>query len=721
VNAAGNAFVTGNTSSSNFPTVNTLQGPPGNQDVFVTRLNANGTGLDFSTYLAGSGVDSAAAIALDPNGNPYILGTTTSANFPVVNPMQPLLSASQDVFIARLAANGSAREFVTYFGGASDDVAGGIAVDAASTVYITGSTTSPDFPRAGNTNTYSGVQDAFVSKIAACDITLLPTGATFGPGAANGSFNVSAINCPWSALASDSWITITSPGNGINSGVITYTVAGNAGTARSGFISVGGVRYTITQGGLTSTAPSVVSLTPTAAAGNAQTFTARYNTANPGGATVERTYLLINTTITGQGGCLVEYAPAANTFRLITDNGNTWSNPVTAGTATTLSNSQCSLNVGASSGSVFAGTGTTETQVLYALTFQPGFAGVKNAYLLAASESSGLHSGWIQGGTYTVTATGGGTGGAVGVVSITPQNGSGNAGTFTGVFSHTGGVNQLSLGYMLFLPTPNVVQFTAQGSCLIEFNNISSGIRLINDAGTGWIGPISGVPIGSVNPTVLSNSYCTVNVQNATAFRSGNTLSVTVPVTFTNLLGPVLGTFLQAQDISSVWTGMTQMGNWVIPGAPAVRQGPAIVNIQPATATGSSATYTITASSPTGAAGLDTINLLISDRIVGGAPCHVIYFPATNIMNLVNDTGNGFVSATGVTPGTFGFLGNGRCQVSTTGASVSSVGTTVAVTVPLSFSTLTFSGSKGVWGNAFDRGPNQLTSHWVQGGTLTVQ
>jgi hypothetical protein len=379
------------------------------------------------------------------------------------------------------------------------------------------------------------------------------------------------------------------------------------------------------------------------------------------------------------------------------------------------------LNVGASSGSVFPGTGTTETQVNFALTFNPGFAGIKNVYLLAASESSGLHSGWVQGGTYTVT-TGGGTGGAVGVSSITPPNGSGNAGTFTGVFTHTGGVNQLSLGYMLFLSTPNVVQFTAQGSCLVEFNNISSGIRLINDAGNGWIGPISGVPIGSTNPSTLSNSYCTVNVQSATAFRSGNTLTVSIPVTFTTALGPVLGTFLQAQDINSIWTGMTQMGNWVIPGAPPVRPGPAIVNIQPASVAGTAATYTITASSPTGAAGLDNINLLISDRIVGGAPCHVIYFPQTNTLNLVNDTGNGFVSPTGVTPGSGGFLSNGRCQVNPSGASVSFTGTNVSVTVPLSFSTLTFSGTKGVWGNAFDRGgANQLTSHWVQGGTLLVQ
>jgi hypothetical protein len=302
------------------------------------------------------------------------------------------------------------------------------------------------------------------------------------------------------------------------------------------------------------------------------------------------------------------------------------------------------------------------------------------------------------------------------------MNGSGNAGTFTGVFTHSGGVNQLSLGYMLFLPTPNVVQFTAQGSCLVEFNNISSGIRLINNAGNGWIGPISGVPIGDTTQPTLTNGFCTVNVQNSTAVRSGNTLSVTVPVTFSNFMGPVLGTFLQAQDISSVWTGMTQMGNWVVPGAPQVRTGPGIVTLQPGSATGSSATYTLVTTSPTGASGLENVHLLLSDRIVGGSPCHVIYFPQTNIINLVNDTGNGFVSPTGVQAGAFGFLGNGRCAVNTAAASVTTSGANLTLIVPLSFNTATFGGAKGAWGNAFDRGGvNQLTSHWVQGGILFVQ
>ena len=68
-----------------------------------------------------------------------------------------------------------------------------------------------------------------------------------------------------------------------------------------------------------------------------------------------------------------------------------------------------------------------------------------------------------------------------------------NSATFTGTYSHSAGVDSLYLMYMLFLPTPNVVNFVAQGSCLVEYNRISNGMRLIDDAGTGWLGGISGI------------------------------------------------------------------------------------------------------------------------------------------------------------------------------------------------------------------------------------
>ena len=83
--------------------------------------------------------------------------------------------------------------------------------------------------------------------------------------------------------------------------------------------------------------------------------------------------------------------------------------------------------------------------------------------------------------------------GAPSVVSFSPLSGSGTTGTFTATFQQSSGNHYF--GYMLFLPTPNR-WYTATGSCLIEYNKYSNGVRLINNAGTGWLGGQSGIPIG---------------------------------------------------------------------------------------------------------------------------------------------------------------------------------------------------------------------------------
>jgi hypothetical protein len=719
VDLAGQAYVAGDTDSIlDFPTRNTLQGPPGNRDLFVTKLNATATDYVFSTYLGGSGVDNAADITVDAAGDAYVIGTTTSSNFPVGSPLQATLRGPSDVFITKINAAGTARVWSSYLGGLSDDVASSIAIDNQSNLYLAGSTISIDFPHIGAQQpAMGGAQDAFVAKIAGCDIVLAPTAATFAFNAASGSFSVNATNCPWNATASDSsWITITSPASGSGTANITYTIAANTGFARTGYISVSGVQYAISQAGLSTAAPSVVSLSPNAGGGTAQTFTAIYATANPGGAPIDRVYFLMNTVVNGTGGCLVEYSPATNSFRLINNDGISWSGSATAGTAVTLSNSQCSLNVATSSGSTATGTGSMNTTVNYALTFGTGFSGLKNVYLIASSESAGLTSGWVQAGTWTVNGSGGG--GTPGVLSLVPTTGTGYIGSFTGNFTHTGGATQHYLGYMLFLPTPNVVNYTATGSCLVEYNRISNGMRLIDNAGTGWLGGESGIPLGTPG-AVLTNNQCTVNVQNATAFVAGNMMSVNVPVTFQATLGPVLGTFLQALDVNGVWTGMTQFGNWVLPGAPQTRLGPAISGITPTNTAGSSVTYTITATHPNGAGALSQVHLMISDRIVGGSPCQIVYFPGNNTLNLINDTGSALVSPTGVTPGTPGSLGNSRCALNTTGAAVSAAGANLSVVLPLTFNVGTFAGGKNVYGIAFDN--LGVTSHWVQGATLNVQ
>src|SRR5688500_6201009 len=127
------------------------------------------------------------------------------------------------------------------------------------------------------------------------------------------------------------------------------------------------------------------------------------------------------------------------------------------------------------------------------------------------------------------------------VLSLAPLNGLGSTATFTSVYRHTGGVNQNYLGYLLILPTPNIVWFTATGSCLIEHNRISNGMRLINDAGTGWLGGESGVPVGP-GGTILSNSYCSVNTAQAVRSLVGTDMTVVVPVTFKGTLTGVMGT-----------------------------------------------------------------------------------------------------------------------------------------------------------------------------------
>ena len=167
VDAQGNAYITGSTGSLDFPLKNPIQSTmAGSGDAFVTKLNATGSALIYSTYLGGIGQDSGAGIALDAAGNAYIVGSTFSADFPTKNPFQAAKGAQQDAFVAKLNPAGSAWVYVTYLGGSNVDQGNGIAVDAAGNAYITGYTASTDFPlqspfRSSNVNSV----DAFVTKL----------------------------------------------------------------------------------------------------------------------------------------------------------------------------------------------------------------------------------------------------------------------------------------------------------------------------------------------------------------------------------------------------------------------------------------------------------------------------------------------------------------------------------------------------------------------------
>jgi hypothetical protein len=173
VDAAGNAFVSGSTRSSDFPTTAGALDTSFNFgiDVFVTKLNATGSGLVYSTYLGGSQVDEGFGIAVDVAGNADVTGDTASPEFPTT---QGAFTASHsdpgdfDAFVTKLNAAGSGLIYSTYLGGSNSEVGFGIAADAAGNAYVTGVTYSTDFPtRAGalDTSFNGGASDGFATKL----------------------------------------------------------------------------------------------------------------------------------------------------------------------------------------------------------------------------------------------------------------------------------------------------------------------------------------------------------------------------------------------------------------------------------------------------------------------------------------------------------------------------------------------------------------------------
>jgi RHS repeat-associated protein len=167
VDAAGHAYVTGFTSSPDFPTVNPFQASPGgNRDAFVAKLTPTGSAVAYATYLGGTEEEWGLGIAVDAAGHAFVAGFTASSDFPTLNPLQASSGGNGDAFVAKLSPAGAALAYATYLGGAEEEWGLGIAVDAADHAYVTGFTSSPDFPTASPVQgTYGGNRDAFVAKL----------------------------------------------------------------------------------------------------------------------------------------------------------------------------------------------------------------------------------------------------------------------------------------------------------------------------------------------------------------------------------------------------------------------------------------------------------------------------------------------------------------------------------------------------------------------------
>ncbi|WP_309495716.1 SBBP repeat-containing protein [Mechercharimyces sp. CAU 1602] len=201
LDSAMNAYITGETESTDFPiTPNAVQGTlKGTSDAFVTKLNGEGSALIYSTYVGGDASDAGFGIAVNSSGSAWITGQTESTNFPLTSDafQDSLADVGTDAFITQVSFSGQGLSYSSYLGGRGGERGFGVAVDASGNAYVTGATSSTDFPVTFSAfqSQFGGDEDAFILKIGELIGVTGPAGAT-GPTGARGATGSTGMSGP---------------------------------------------------------------------------------------------------------------------------------------------------------------------------------------------------------------------------------------------------------------------------------------------------------------------------------------------------------------------------------------------------------------------------------------------------------------------------------------------------------------------------------------------
>jgi hypothetical protein len=254
IDGSGNAYITGNTASTNYDiTTGAFQTANGGSgDVFVSKLNSTGTGLIYSTYIGGSGIDEGYSIAIDGSGNAYITGNTESTNYDITpGAFQTTNGGGKDVFVSKLNSTGTGLIYSTYIGGSSNDNGNDIAIDGSGNAYVTGYTNSSDYDiTPGAFQTTKGVgTDVFVTKLSLCALPPSQPGSISGNNnvcaGSTQTYSVAAVSgatsytwtlpSGWTGSSTTNSISATV---GANSGNITVTANNACGSSTAQTINI---------------------------------------------------------------------------------------------------------------------------------------------------------------------------------------------------------------------------------------------------------------------------------------------------------------------------------------------------------------------------------------------------------------------------------------------------------------------------------------------------
>ncbi|MCX6631395.1 MAG: SBBP repeat-containing protein [Candidatus Solibacter sp.] len=593
VGSVGNVYLSGYTNSVAFPTT---AGAPqrvfggGSYDAFVAKIDLSSNTLVYSTLLGGPGNDLATAVAVDASGQSCIAGYTDSANLPVRNAVQAALSGFGDAFIACLTPAGTAWNMLTYLGGRSTEQANGIAIDSSG-IYVTGSTLSSDFPvPAGSVPAAGhGDYDVFVAKLQTGTPRLIYSTLIGGSGAdASNAIAVDSRGQAWVAGFTGSVDFPVVGGSGFSGGfdawlagvasdgrtVVFSTLLGGPGDDRALALAIGGSAayltgltvsgsFPVTASAYQSTppqgvnafvakiqtaanqAPTAVSVNPASGSGATQNFTFTFS--DPDGTQDIDWFQVLVAPVSSGPVCNLHYSRAANTLWLYNDNYTAALGPVTPGQATTVQNSQCTIN---GTGSAVTASGNT-LAITVALVFKPAFVGAKTISLYAQDLAGASTGGWRSLGTWSVPGV---MNQPPTAVSVNPASGSGAAQTFTFTFSDPDGAQDIDWFQVLIAPV------SSGPVCNLHYSRAANTLWLYNDSYTAALGPVT-----PGQGATVQNSQCTINGTGSAVTASGSTLALTVALVFKPAFAGSKIVNLYAQDAAGAsTTSWRALGSWTV-------------------------------------------------------------------------------------------------------------------------------------------------------------
>ncbi len=781
VDGAGSAYVTGYTISTNFPTQSPYQATNrGFPNAFVTKLTPAGDALVYSTYLGGSGiaptgftdVNAGRGIAVDGAGSAYVTGDTNSTDFPTQSPYQASLRGSKNAFVTKLAPAGNALVYSTYLGGRDTDSGRGIAVDGTGSAYVTGATTSTNFPiQTPYQATLQGSSNAFVSKLTPAGNALVYSTylggsridratsiAVDGAGSAYVTGDTLSTNFP-----TQSPYQATLPGSD-NAFVTKLTPAGNA------------LVYSTYLGGSNLDFGAGIAVDGVGSAYiTGITYSTNFPTQAPYQATLRGRQNAFVTKLTPAGNALVY--------------------------STYLGGSTDDLGIGIAvdgAGSAYVTGYTFSTNFPTQSPYQATLQGSTNVFVtkLAPAGNALLYSTYLRGSIgYAIAVDGAGS------AYITGQTGpdfptqspyqatlQGNTNAFVTKLAspaisltigktHTGNFTPGQNGATYAVTVSSAAGSSPTTGAVTVTETVPPGMTLVSMAGAGWTCPAGGTTCTRSDALNGGSSYpaitVTVNVASSAATLLTNQVSVsgggaatssaadtaivstcTPTVSPTSLAwGPAGGTLtITLNNGGCGWTATPNVP-WL---APAVTSGtsgalnvtvganvssgiqqrsgtitvagqtvtvtqaayipgritiPSLVSLNPFQGSGPNATLTLVYAHPNGWATIQSAEFIINPRWEAnsrGGGCYVKYAPSTGLFTLTADDGNS-VAGTAV-PGSGGSISNSQCTLNAASSSATGSGNNLTIVASLTFQP-SFAGQRHIWMQAVDY--NNLSTNWL--------